>query len=331
MRITSWRNNNGVKNILSVMIVVTGASGFLGGAVLNEIENRGLQPVGIGGPSQADPADGRFMRLDLAESSDLLARSLRDSRAEALIHAALPAREAFEKDPAGSDSRIERIDRNVIMACAESPNLRTVILVSSSAVYGPLKTTERSFSETRPPEPAAHYGRSKLAQEKRWSGAPLNARLVIARVFNITGPHEPASNLGGAFARRLAGMSDGASIPLRNSESVRDFSDVRDTAAGIVSLTTLRTPVPPVINICSGIGTIVSNFARMILEASGRDITLVADGQGKDSRSVGDSSLFSIATGLSPKFTLEESAAAVWTSTAQSFSQQVPSVSKRGG
>jgi nucleoside-diphosphate-sugar epimerase len=240
-----------------------------------------------------------------------------ESRAAILFHCALPDRTRFDTNPKGADSLTEQIDLNVIEACAESESIQCVVLVSSAAVYGQLHNSEDAFRETRLPDPVTQYGRTKLAQEQRMTAA-LGDRLAIARVFNVTGPAEPTSMVAGSLARRIAKAESQSVLPIYNSQSVRDFSDVRDVATALLQISRLTATAPRCFNVSSGVGTTILELAGLILTASGQKVKIAPDYLGAESRSVGDSQLLRSATGWRNKFGLQESATAVWISLSKS-------------
>jgi len=298
-----------------LVIFVTGASGFLGTAVLAEIALSGRIAVGIARRAPSAESPHHLREIDLSLASDALAKDMEAFGATTLIHLALVSRPSFDTAPGLAESRTELIDRFVISACKQSSSLRRVIMVSSSAVYGALAPGQQVFSEARAPAPNSHYGRSKLAQEQRWESANLPQPVVVARVFNITGPGEPPTLVCGAIAERLSKSGHGSQLPLRNSESVRDFSDVRDAAGALLGIADMEGMPPSRVNVCSGKGITISDLARMIIKASGREVTLAADGSGSESRSVGNPQVLTEQIGWRHRFSLQESASAVWSTT----------------
>ena len=297
-------------------ICVTGAGGFVGNAIVNACAAERVPFVGI--VRDRIPASvGSVRRLDLTRDVEGLVSAIKQARATILIHCAFSDRPAFETNPAAATAQATAIDHTVIAAVNRS-DIRRVVVVGSSAVYGLQRAGEQSLAESREPAPASNYGRAKLAQERQFSDGIRHHQLTIAREFNVTGPGEPATNVGGAFAARLIKADPGDRLPLRNSEAVRDFSDVRDAAGAILGIATSDTSLPGVVNVCSGVGTTVANLARMIITASGKEAVLDPDGLGADSVSVGDQRLLTRLTGWHNRFPLTEAAAAAW-NTAEAF------------
>jgi GDP-4-dehydro-6-deoxy-D-mannose reductase len=291
----------------------------VGNAIVAACNFRKLPVVGIV-RERLPSVSGETRRVDLSQDVTGMIAAIRELHATVLIHCAFSERPMFETDPERAASEAEAIDRTVIAAC-RSGQLQRVVLVSSSAIYGLQRKGERWLSESRDPAPSANYGRAKLAQEKRFQDGVTDTSLIIAREFNVTGPGEPTTNVAGALAARLAKLSSGDRLPLRSSESVRDFSDIRDAAGAILRIATAEETLPRIVNVCSGVGTRVADYARMIVAASGKGVTLEPDRLGADSVSVGDPSVLTSTTGWQNKFTLTESAAAVWKTAAEAFAE----------
>ncbi len=92
--------------------------------------------------------------------------------------------------------------QNVLRLC-EDLGAEDVVFVSSISVYGP---TEEPLSETAPPMPVSHYGKSKLQAEeihRAWREAGRGRRLTIVRPAVIFGAGEGGNftRLGGALLR----------------------------------------------------------------------------------------------------------------------------------
>ena len=294
------------------MIAVTGASGFLGTAVLNELTSAAKPGLAVARRMPAGATPQRFAQLDLAHDTAGLRAELEEAGATALVHLALVPKTLFDLSPEMAQSGVEQLDRTVIEACRQSRSLRTIVLVSSAAVYGDHHPAGFRISENTRPAPGAAYGRIKLTQEERWRLAKLPCPLVIVRVFNLIGPGEPTSFVSSAVAERLAKLSDGDALPIRSSESTRDFCDVRDVASALLGVAELGAPAPSTINICSGEGTDIRTLTQMMVDASGRRIALAPDNAGKESRSVGNPDLLRSLTGWRRGFSLEQSIAVVW-------------------
>jgi GDP-4-dehydro-6-deoxy-D-mannose reductase len=90
--------------------------------------------------------------------------------------------------------------------------------------------------------------------------------IVRARPFNHTGPGQEATFVCSALARQVAAIESGAQEPVLhvgNVDPVRDFSDVRDIAAGYVALLE-RGRAGEAYNLCSGSGSSIAEVIAIL-------------------------------------------------------------------
>jgi GDP-4-dehydro-6-deoxy-D-mannose reductase len=234
--------------------LVIGANGFLGSALLAQLAAAGVPAVGARGPGA--------LPLDLLDRP-ALKRVLRQVRPRRIVNAA-------GHPPGASDEEMRRIhlegSRNLLAAQEESGLACRTILLGSAAEYGNSPENVGS-GEDDPPHPLSAYGRIKARQ----SEAGLDARsrgadVVIARVFNTTGPGQGKHLLAGALLDRLAR----GERPLRVEQSnfVRDWLDIRDTARALVRIGE-AVATPAVVNVCTGEGRPVEELARALAKLAG--------------------------------------------------------------
>lgn len=306
------------------MIAVLGARGFIGAAVVRELKAMGRAVCGTVSPRSDCPTDDdEYFAIDLADNPERLGDWLRARGVRGVIHAAFPPRTLLATAIDEADVQAQAIDRAVIDACRRCSSLRAVVLVSSGAVYGDRRGSgPGAVTEDQALLPSGRYGEIKLAQERRWNDANLDLEVILARPFNITGPGEPTTLVAAAFVKRMK-ESPGAPLTVRNSESIRDFVDVRDVGAALACLVTQPAGA---YNIASGIPTSVGDLARR-LALIGRTADILApDGRGGDSWSCGDSSKLFASTGWRRRYTLEDSLHAVWSEASAGESVAAPAL-----
>jgi len=93
-----------------------------------------------------------------------------------------------------------------------------------------------------------------------------DADVVRARPFNHTGPGQNSAYVCSAIARQLAAIEAGRQEPVvqvGNVDAVRDFSDVRDIAAGYVALLE-RGRRGEAYNLCSGEGVSIAEVIALL-------------------------------------------------------------------
>jgi nucleoside-diphosphate-sugar epimerase len=144
-------------------VAVTGATGFLGGALARALAEEGHRIVGLKRPSSSPDAlsdlDVTWLEGDVTDADSL--RGAFDE-ADWLIHAAgmlgragVPERRYFQAHEAGTHH---------VLAEAERAGVRRVLHVSSPGVLGPIDGPPAT--ETAPLAPSNPYERSKAAAEQ---------------------------------------------------------------------------------------------------------------------------------------------------------------------
>ena len=127
-------------------------------------------------------------------------------------------------------------------------------MLSSAAVYGP--PSSLPLTESSATDPSSPYGASKLAAEMlcRQHARQHGTGVAVLRRFNQIGPGQGTGQAPSEFARQIAVAEQrgesGLMITIGNPDSRRDFTDVRDTAAGIAQVVTRR--LQGTFNVCSG-------------------------------------------------------------------------------
>lgn len=122
---------------------------------------------------------------------------------------------------------------NVLEACRELEKNPSILITSSSQVYG---NAEVPFGLNTLYNPVNPYDVSKLAQELigKVYFKSYGLRVRTTRAFNITGPRRQEFMAESSFAKQIAEIEKGkrSEISLGNLEATRDFIDVRDVARG---------------------------------------------------------------------------------------------------
>lgn len=144
-------------------VLVTGASGFIGSHLVEALVARGDEVTGlVRKTSHIDRLQSLGVALAHGDVTDL--ESLRAAVAgQSIVYhlagltRALRARHFYEVNEQGV--------RNMAQACAERPDPPVLVVVSSLAAAGP-SPRGRLRTESDPPGPVSHYGRSKRAGEQ---------------------------------------------------------------------------------------------------------------------------------------------------------------------
>ena len=252
--------------------LITGAAGFLGSSLANQLAREGHQVRGIDDLSTGEPQslfeDVHFTRGDVNDRPKLWTL-LQD--VDCVYHLAarvlvsesiLYPREYNAVNVGGTVSLMEAM-RDV--------GVGRVVFISSGAVYG--RQPEQPVQEDMPPSPSSPYAVSKLAAEYyvRTIGMLWGIETVSLRVFNAYGPgqHLPPSHppLIPNFLRQA--VRGGSLVIHGDGNQTRDFVYVQDVVQAMIAAATAPEVNQSVINVGSGVETSVRSVAQQIIELAG--------------------------------------------------------------
>lgn len=224
-------------------VVVTGAAGFVGRALLRHLKGAGIAAVGVSRSAASDTKR-------VADYADAPAPD-----GAILVHLA-QARDA--------SAPVDPLQLATCRALAAKP-WRHVVYASSAVVYGDRLPYPRRPDEAVQPEGA--YGKLKAACEAVFA----DVSGTIVRLANLYGPGMAANNVLADVLRQIPG--DGA-LRLRDLTPVRDFLWIDDAVRCLAGA--CRAAPGGVLNAGSGRGVAVGDLARLALELAGESHRPVA-------------------------------------------------------
>jgi len=202
-------------------VAVTGASGFVGQALVNHLarEHRAVVPISRG---VANGPDAIIVR-DYADA-DALARAFRG--ADAVVHLAARAHRGGADADFASSVRAAK----AVALAARAAGASRLVLLSSIGVNG--NVTRRPFTEADRPAPVEPYARSKLQAEQVVAEVLEGSAtsLTIVRPPLIYGPHAP-----GNFARLVQAVARGFWLPVGAVRNARSLIGI-DNLLALISL-----------------------------------------------------------------------------------------------
>jgi UDP-glucose 4-epimerase len=229
-------------------LVVTGASGFIGGHLLERVLNdENFEVFGL----SRSGAKNTTKVTDYVNAPD----------GDILIHLA-------EDNNAESVAKQGRTYETQVLGTLNSllnKKYSRVIYASSSAIYGenskyPHCTDSNVYSDTP-------YRHSKAVSED----AVLSSNKgVVARIANVYGPRMSNSSVLSQILNQINLDSD---LVIRERTPIRDFIWVGDVISGIMQLAThdlSDNPANRIYNLGTGVGTSIGNLARKTLDLAGQ-------------------------------------------------------------
>jgi len=273
-------------------ILVTGAAGYIGSIVTEQLSEAGNFVVALDnlkqGHREAVAQKAAFVQVDLANLEELDDVFHRYS-VEAVVHLAADSIvEQSINDPKGV-FRNNIINSINLVDTMLKHGVYKLVFSSSAAVYGePEKVPIEENHATRPINP---YGESKLMFERtlHWYGQAYGLKSVSLRYFNAAGAserfgedHNPETHLIPNILKVALGQLNeipifGTDYPTRDGSCIRDYIHVVDIAkAHILSMKYLdKSKGSQVYNLGNGKGYSVMEVIETARRVTGKQIRTV--------------------------------------------------------
>ncbi|QIG53194.1 NAD(P)-dependent oxidoreductase [Altererythrobacter sp. BO-6] len=286
------------------LVAVTGASGFVGHAVLRALQSRDVDVLAIGTQAGiSDPSAVPWHSVDLLEKGS--ARKLfAEYRPRALIHAAWAR---------SKGAGLWHLQENLAWRDASLALFREywdetgghIVGCGTCAEYDAPSESDCIEDET-PISPASIYGRAKaeLAEQAHIQADRAGGSLSWARLFYMYGPYENPERL---VPQLLDRMLKGEVAKTASGRAIRDFGYSGDMGEALVDLAV--TGSSGTFNVATGKGVSIASLAKRASELCGREdlleIGALADRMDEPPRIVADVTKLKSATGWSPVHDLD--------------------------
>jgi UDP-glucuronate 4-epimerase len=228
-------------------VLVTGAAGFIGSALVDRLLDEGREVVGFDSFDPFYPESDKLRNLAAAmrsESFRLERGDIRDADTverlfasggfRAVVHLAALAgvRPSLQRPAAYAGVNVQ--GTAVILEAAVAHGAPRVVFASSSSVYG--ERDSGPFRETDPVErPISPYAATKRAGElvAHTFHHAHGLSVTCARIFTVYGPRQRPDLAIRKFAER---MQRDEKVPIfGDGQSLRDFTFVDDLVDGLVA------------------------------------------------------------------------------------------------
>jgi UDP-glucose 4-epimerase len=258
--------------------LITGAAGFLGSSLANQLAREGHQIRGLDDLSTGDPQapgpDVHFTRGDVSDRPKLWTLL---QEVDVVYHLAarvsVPESILYPRDY----NNVNVGGTVALMEAMRDVGVRRVVLASSGAVYGDL--AEQPLKETLTPNPHSPYAVSKLAAEYyvRTIGGLWGIETVSLRIFNAYGPgqHLPASHPPVVPHYLKQAQRGGTLVVHGDGSQTRDYVYVDDVISGMVAAATAPNIDGLVINIGSGKETSIRELIKCVQDVTGSNAEVI--------------------------------------------------------
>jgi UDP-glucose 4-epimerase len=251
--------------------LVTGASGFIGSAVVAALTRHGEHVVAVARrpPPVAAPGTS-WIKADLRTHTEWSALLEGITTIYHFAWSTLPA--TSNEDPVADASDNIVATLRLLEAVKTKPRIRFVFASSGGTVYGQLQAGRAA--ETHPTQPTCAYGVSKLAVENylRLFTSMWGLDAVTLRISNPYGPGQDTGRNFGAVTTFAQRALNGEPITIYGDGSVvRDYLYISDLVNAVVRAGQMRGGVP-VMNIGSGVGRSLNDVVDTVAAALGRPV-----------------------------------------------------------
>lgn len=264
-------------------ILVTGADGFIGSHLTEELIRRGFDvrafvmynSFNSWGWLDRAPAEIR-------KNLDVFAGDIRDPYGvreamrgcDCVLHLA-----ALIAIPYSYHSPETYVDTNIkgtlnVVQAARDLNISRVIHTSTSEVYGTAKFVP--ITESHPLQGQSPYSASKIGADQIALSfySSFDTPVTVIRPFNTYGPRQSARAVIPTIITQIA--SGQRELKLGAIHPTRDFNYVDDTVSGFIAALTSENGVGEIINLGSGYEISIGDTVRLIAQLMKVDISIVS-------------------------------------------------------
>ncbi|PZT71057.1 NAD-dependent dehydratase [Streptomyces sp. SW4] len=263
-------------------VLVTGAEGFIGSALVDLLVSRGAR-VRAFTHYKPYAEKGNLAHLLAHPLVETFTGDVRDAGrvmdavegCDTVFHLAALIGIPYSYDSPGAYVQTNVVGtENVAEACRRH-RVRRLVHTSTSEVYGTARTAP--IGEDHPLQPQSPYSASKIGADMMALSHrhAFDLPVTVVRPFNTYGPRQSARAVIPAI---LAQLHAGARrIRLGSLTPTRDFTYVTDTARGFLALADCDRALGHVVNLGSGREISIGDLAQALTVAAGSDAEIVVD------------------------------------------------------
>ncbi|MDF1581584.1 MAG: NAD-dependent 4,6-dehydratase LegB [Desulfuromonadales bacterium] len=271
-------------NLQNRKILVTGADGFIGSHLAEELVRRGCDVRAFvlynsfnswGWLDNAEPEIKKSLNVFAGDIRDPYGVKQAMKGCDVVLHLA-----ALIAIPYSYHSPDTYIDTNVkgtlnIVQAARELGVAKVVHTSTSEVYGTARFVP--ITEEHPLQGQSPYSASKIGADQIAMSfySSFETPVSVIRPFNTYGPRQSARAVIPTIITQIARGE--RTLKLGAIHPTRDFNYVDDTVAGFIAVAESEKSVGEVINIGSNYEISIGDTARMIAEVMGVKVEIETD------------------------------------------------------
>jgi GDP-4-dehydro-6-deoxy-D-mannose reductase len=234
------------------LIAVTGATGFVGQVLVENLATAGYRVIGISDPEE--PPARITQWLEEYYPFDLTRGWPKVGPINGLVHlAGLAAVGPSFDNPQEYINTNSSMVTHIFESALKGEWRGRAIVVSSGAVYDNSRES-RGLTEGSPLLATSPYVVSKLLVERQTEYyMQRGVDAVVVRPFNHVGPGQSPNFIVPDLVAKVKEWEPGTVLPVGNLDSARDYTDVRDIAWAYRLLLEQPEPRHTTYNVCTGI------------------------------------------------------------------------------
>lgn len=251
-------------------VLITGATGALGQAVLESLSNKGGYQV----VTTSRSGEGADFSLDITDKA-LLSKIIELVKPDLVLQLAATFTHDFEVAYA---INVEANRQLLETALRLNTGMR-VLLVGSAAEYGILQPDENPVSEDHSLNPVSVYGLTKAWQSQlACLYSQRGVDVVVARVFNLKGANLSDKLFVGRLQKQIDKVLAGEQsiIELGPLSATRDYVSLEDAAQQIFSIAE-HGDSGQVYHVASGKPVVMRDLLVNTLEENNLDLSVVKE------------------------------------------------------
>jgi len=299
---------------ITVRALITGVNGFVGKYLVRELQEKGYSVSGLG-MGTFDLPRVHYKEVNIMDRVGLK-QAMEELNPDIVFHlAGIASVSNSWRDPK-TTFEVNVIGTINLLESLKGREVRAIVYVGSSEIYGPGRRLGEKFCETTSPNPQNPYATSKYAAERiaLQLGQAYKLPVILTRPFNHIGVGQNEGFVVPDFARQIIEASKrDESIRVGRLDVYRDFTDVRDIVRAYCMLGE-KGQAGETYNICSGVGRKISDILDLMrAEYENLDVELDESKMRpvENIYSVGDNDKIRTAIGWEPLYPIEDSLRAV--------------------
>jgi UDP-glucose 4-epimerase len=294
-------------------ILITGGCGFIGSALVQELQRRGTEVFVVDNNSYgsrhaiAGVDDDHYVAVDILDRSGVR-EAFERAQPDVVLHlAAIHFIPHCNQYPYESANVNLQGTAHVLDAARDVGSVKRLLFSSTAAVY---PIVDSAIAETHPVGPLDIYGLSKVIGERLCHEFHLATGIptIICRFFNAFGPNETNPHLIPEIQKQV--LAGSRRLKLGNLEPKRDFIHTHDMATAITALLERFEQGYDVFNLGRGeeysVREIVAAFSRIVGEPIDIEVEAARVRKVERMHLLADVSKLKRFTGWEPRITLDE-------------------------